>query len=508
MNITLNFFTILLLILLLGSISTLVYFFNKYHVLKGLANNFDEKIKTQTDYFNDTLQNQVKQTNALQQKLEQTEQEFEIVKSNLIISDNNLKNLTTQYEDLKEELLHEQRLKEALTTENVTLKEEQVKLEGEIKNLNQQIQMEKDLHVQNYQELEQRLTIIGEKMLNQRQEDFTKSSSLKLKEILNPIEKGFVDFRTLITDNQKFVSEQSGKFSVELKKLQESQLTLSKQAEDLTKALSTNSKSQGMWGEHQLELVLDNSGLIKGEQYDRELAGDKSNGEYGRVDAIIYLPKQHCIIIDAKCSLSDFTNYVNAENDSQKNQALTNHLKSISKHIDELAERHYENYKSYNSPSFVFMFVPIDEALNLALRSDQKLYERASKKNVYLVSPSSLMPALRIVSNLWILSNQNERIRKLAMDAQNIYEKTLRIKGDFEDVLKKKESLDKSILNLGNKLYSGRDNLMNKIAKFNANAPAVIDEIDGVEINVGSSATLEDQSDKRNLVTVDSPNDM
>ena len=197
---------------------------------------------------------------------------------------------------------------------------------------------------------------------------------------------------------------------------------LSKQALDLSNALSSGGKSQGMWGELQLERVLEASGPTNGIEYEREVAGSRALGETGRPDAVIRLPQNHCLIIDAKCSLTAYTQYINAEDKKIKEEALKNQY-SLKNHIQGLAKRDYCNFKSLNSPSFVFMFVPIDGALSLAINSDSTLYDEASKKNIYLVSPSSLIPALRVSANLWVLSNQNEKIRALAIEAQQIYTK-------------------------------------------------------------------------------------
>ncbi|MCI6796870.1 MAG: DNA recombination protein RmuC [Succinatimonas sp.] len=336
-------------------------------------------------------------------------------------------------------------------------------------------------------ELESRLTSLGEKMIKERAEDLRKTSGLQLANTVTPLKEELQHFRELMDRARRDSFEQSGKLTAELKHMQEAQQTLSKQALDLTEALKSGGKSQGMWGELQLERVLDSSGLSKGIEYEREVAGDRALGENGRPDAVIRLPENHCIIIDAKCSLTAFSEYCSADTESEKNRALTAHLSSVKGHIDGLSKRAYQNYRSFNSPSFVFMFVPLDGALQAAFKADHGIYSYAEEKNIYLVSPSTLIPSLRVVSGLWVLARQNDHIRDLAAEAQKIADKFQLVRDAFSDVIKKKESFESSLEVFGNRLTNGRGNLGAMLSRFSARAPAVLKELDGRTLEAETS---------------------
>ncbi|MBO6258629.1 MAG: DNA recombination protein RmuC [Succinivibrio sp.] len=374
--------------------------------------------------------------------------------------------------------------------EITALREKVTDYRGKIDNLMQLRDEDKERFEKSYQDLEQKLTILGNKMLKERSEALQEASSEHFKKAVQPLKEELDTFRNYLQSTQKNASEQAGALSVELKKLQEAQIKLSDQATDLSKALRSGGKSQGMWGELQLERVLDASGLTNGVEYLREAAGNRALGEMGRPDVVIRLPDNHALIIDAKCTLTDYTNYVNASNEGIKEMSLKGHLNSFKAHISGLAKRDYSEFKSLNSPSFVFMFVPIDGALTLVLQKEPSLYDDAARKGIYLVSPSTLIPALRVVSNLWMLSHQNERMRKLALDAQAVYNQFEKVAESFDDVRKKQESMDKALITLGDRLSNGRGNLKKRLENFRSKAPGVLMKEQGMTIE---SEPLEDQ---------------
>ena len=388
-------------------------------------------------------------------------------------------NLVNQLNEYATNLAASKMSLENLNNERTSLKNEIATLNEKINSLNEMRKNDSERFDHSYKDLEQKLTILGEKMLKERGDALQKTSQEQFSRAINPLKEELSVFREFLSNTQKINSEQSGSLKNELLKLQEAQQNLSKQATELTTALRTNGKAQGMWGEHQLELVLENAGLRKGFEYEREVVGNKSLGENGRPDVVIKLPEGHSIIVDAKCSLTDYTYFINEAKEEDKKEYLKKHINSLKSHVNELTKAKYNEYISLNSPSFVFMFVPVDNALSVALENDKTLYEQAAKSNVYLVSPSNLLPALRVVANLWVLSTQNERIRKLASDAQNIYKKSELVISAFEDIEKRYKSLGDCIDNVGNRFYRGKGNLRNMLENFSQNSPKALNELDG-----------------------------
>lgn len=384
------------------------------------------------------------------------------------------------------------------------------------------------------QELELRLNNLGERLLKERSESLQKLNSEQMGTIIKPLASELETFRNLLTATQKSNSEQAGQLQNELKHLHAAQQSLGLQADKLAAALLQGNKSQGIWGEQQLELVLESAGLVRDVTYLREVAvKDEEQGKRGRVDALVKLPGHRGIVIDAKCSLAAYTEYVNLEQlalsvgldanamlfnleakaddapalaapdqastpsveqtdvDSTSklkssittvtpsdlrarlSDALKRHIESVELHINELVDRNYPQYEQYGSPDLVFMFVPIDHALGLALRAKPDLYNKAQEKGIYLVSPSSLLPALRLVGNLWVLAEQGEKFKQLSKLAERIALKGDKVCRDFQAVTRALETLTNATKTLSTSLYDGRGNLNGLLGSFASKAPAL-----------------------------------
>lgn len=325
--------------------------------------------------------------------------------------------------------------------------------------------------------LKNELKILGEQMLKSRAQELNEHSKAQFEALVAPLKNDLKIFQSMLAENQKLQSEQAGALRNELIRLHESHLNVTKQSEELVNALRGGRKSQGMWGEHQLELCLEASGLKEGFEYFREVSGNRALDERGRPDVILRLPQNHCLIIDAKCSLTAFTNFINASSQDEKDKFLKEHIASIKNHVNELATKRYDNYQSFNSPSFVFMFVPIDGALETALNFDPNLYQYAQKGGVYLVSPSTLIPALKVVSNLWVLATQNERIAKIASEAQNIYNKAQSVQGLLERAQKQYYALGTCLDSVQNSFSNGKGNLLRLMERFSSHCPKVAEDL-------------------------------
>lgn len=349
-------------------------------------------------------------------------------------------------------------------------------LESEKQNLSQLRAEDEKRFKQSNEELEHRLNTLGEKLLKDRTESLEKMNKDNVEALLSPFKTELTNFRELINNTQKNNSEQAGEFKNELQRLQEAQLNLSKQAENLTSALLKGGKSQGTWGEQQLERILDLSGLREGIEYIRELSLQNDEGKNLRIDAWVKLPRGKGILVDAKCSLTDYTTIMNSELENDEKaykSALDRHIKSIEKHIKELETKQYQKIEGYGSPDFVFMFVPIDNALAIALREKPELYDEAHLKSIYLVSPSTLIPALRMVSELWLQATQSDKMKKLVLLADRLYEKSSSVINHLKAVVDSTETLSTRVENLQRSLLTGQGSLYKITSNFASSAPAL-----------------------------------
>ena len=237
-------------------------------------------------------------------------------------------------------------------------------------------------------------------------------------------------------------------------------------AESLAKALKGDKKLQGNWGEMQVETILDSSGLIKGQEYQREPNYRDDDGQNWRPDFIVHLPEGKHLIIDSKVSLVDYMAFVNAETDAERDAAMNRHIQSIRNHINSLSQKDYPSLPQIKTPDFVFMFMPIEPAFISAFQYDQQLFNDAFEKRIVVVTPTTLLATLRTVANLWTIERQNANTRKLAEKGRQVYDK-LRV------FVEKMEKLD---VQLGNArttydeamgtLKHGRGNLIAQADQF------------------------------------------
>jgi DNA recombination protein RmuC len=142
---------------------------------------------------------------------------------------------------------------------------------------------------------------------------------------------------------------------------------------------------------------------------------------------------------------------------------IKTHIKAIKNHIDKLAQKKYENLKGINSLDFVFMFVPIENALMLALENDNTLFEYAFKQRVVLVSPTTLLASLRAIESSWRFEKQAKNIEEVVRVAENLYDKVRGFSEEFEKIEKALDNAKKSFDNAKNRLTSGRGNVIRQI---------------------------------------------
>ena len=283
--------------------------------------------------------------------------------------------------------------------------------------------------------------------------------------LVKPVQTEMQGFRQKVESIHVEELKQRSELRAELINLQNLNRQITDQADRLTNALQGQKKMQGNWGELMLENVLDNSGLRLGEDYEREVSFTTAEGRQ-RPDVIVYLPQNKHLIIDAKTSLAAYTRYVNAENELESRQALTEHAQAVAARINELADRDYYKLPGLNSPEVVIMFIPIESAYVEALKYDNTLYQRAIERNVLVATPTTLLTSLNIVRQLWRFEDQNKHTAELANRAERFYSKLNNFLLSMQDVGKQLDKAKGSYEKAFSQLYSGKGNLIKQAAEF------------------------------------------
>lgn len=313
----------------------------------------------------------------------------------------------------------------------------ETKLQEQQKSMQEKLQLLEESELK----LKQEFTHLAHEILEKNSKKLQEESEKGLGNLLNPMKIQLADFKKKVEDVYDKEAKDRSALQQELKSLKELNLKMSSDAMNLTNALKGESKKQGVWGEMVLEKVLESSGLREGHEYNKEVSlKDQDDGRF-RPDVIINLPDERHIIIDAKTSLTAYNEYMSAEDGVEKVQHLRNHILSIKAHVKGLASKKYEELEGVNSLDFIFMFVPIEGALLLALENDINLYDDTFKQKIILVSPTTLLVALRAVENTWRYERQAQNIAEVAKRAELLYGK---FTGFVEDLSKVGDSLNKA----------------------------------------------------------------
>ena len=350
---------------------------------------------------------------------------------------------------LREEL----RKSDAERVEKATLNDE----------LNKKLESQIAEQEKNAKQMQERFENLANKILDQKSAKFTESNKENIKSLLEPLDKDIRNFRKKVEDiHEKDLSQQAS-LKEFLGNLQQAQAQLSEDARNLTTALKGDSKKQGDWGEFILERTLEASGLIKGLEFSMQESFDRQ-----RPDAIIRLPEDRAIVVDAKVSLTAYERSIGTNDEDLKKQALKEHLQSLKKHVDELSDKDYSAIEEINTPDFVLLFIPIEPAFGAALTLDPDLYQYAFDRKIVLVTSSTLMATIKTVANLWKLEKQNKHAHDIARRAGLLYDKFVGFLTSIEDVGKAlgkaSEAHDKAV----SQLSTGPGNLVGQVEKLKA----------------------------------------
>nr|WP_044467172.1 DNA recombination protein RmuC [Photorhabdus aegyptia] len=252
----------------------------------------------------------------------------------------------------------------------------------------------------------------------------------------------------------------------EIRNLQQLNVQMAQEAINLTNALKGNNKIQGDWGEVVLSRILEASGLREGHEFCTQVSIKVEDNRRFQPDVIVHLPQGKDVVIDAKMSLVAYERYFNSGDRHQQELALQEHIDSIKGHIRGLSRKDYQQLPGLKSLDYVLMFIPVEPAYLVALNKAPELLDEALKHNIMLVSPSTLLVAVRTINNLWRYEYQSQNARLIADKAARMYDKMRLFVDDMQGL---GQSLDKAQLNYRQamkKLTEGRGNLISQAEGF------------------------------------------
>jgi DNA recombination protein RmuC len=352
------------------------------------------------------------------------------------------------------------------------------------------------------EEMAARFKNLANEILEEKSQKFTTQNEVNLKQVLDPIKTKLSEFQSTVERAYVAESKDRSALAQQVTDLTSLNQQLSKQAHDLTTALKGSVKIQGNWGELLLEKILEGAGLRRGYEYDLRGNYTHNDGSRGQPDVVLNLPESRHIVIDSKVSLVAYSDYMNAQTDTAREDALARHISSLRAHIKGLSGKNYQDLLEINSPDFVLMFVPIEAAFSLAISKDDDLWRDAYKKNVLLVSPVNLLFVLRTVSNLWNAEVQRQYVADVMRRGAELYDKFAGFVESMQDIGYRLDQAQASYSEAMGRLKNGRGNLLRQAEQLKEfgikpkkNLPEqLLDEDDEVEAQDHTAVQLKIKS--------------
>lgn len=299
------------------------------------------------------------------------------------------------------------------------------------------------------------MTAETEKLLRKREKELEDGNQTTMDGILKPLKESISAMEKAMKDNAEShvatTAKLSEQFKQAVKEMQEKTSDVGRKADTLSEALTGRPKVQGCFGENFLDSILASEGLQEGLHYTREAAND----DLSRPDFVFHFKdgfEQKDLIVDSKVSLTAFVDYMNAEDDAAKNDALDRHVKSVRKHIDELAKKEYAKKVAKPFADYVLMFMPRDMAFRVALEKEPALWQEAYQKNVLIATEQTIMPFMKIMQLTWNKFQHDTNTQKITLAAQNMIDRVASFYDSYIDLGKKIKSVNAAYNSGVNKL--------------------------------------------------------
>ncbi len=297
------------------------------------------------------------------------------------------------------------------------------------------------------------LKLATDEMLKERQKEFAELSNTNLGQIVAPLRETIKSMNEAMGKSTEEQIRLASTLKENINNVMQQSMATKQSADELARALRHGSKVQGDWGETVLDELLSVQGLQRGVHYDTQAVIRDADGKVVktaegttlRPDVILHLDKNREVIIDSKVSLTAFIDYVNADNEADRQRFLKQHIESIAKHAKELSDKDYSAYikPPKESIGYVIMFVPHSGAMWTALNAQGDLWRKAMQQKVFIADEQTLFAALNIVKLTWtqiVQTENHEKVYDLANEMLNRVGQFMRHYQAVGDALKKAQA--------------------------------------------------------------------
>lgn len=313
---------------------------------------------------------------------------------------------------------------------------------------------------QSREQLKQDFEQLSARIFETRSKQLQEQNRTGIDDLLKPFREQLADFRRRVDQIHTEDNKNQASLSEQLRQLQQLNQQMVEDARHLTNALKGQSKTQGNWGEMILERILEESGLVRGREYETQVSIADDEGRRRQPDVVVHLPEDKDVIVDAKVSLTAYERFCREEDDDERRRALDEHVQSVRAHVRGLSRKDYEGLEGLKTLDFVLLFIPVEAAFLLAMEAAPELYNEAYHQHIVLVSPTTLMVTLRTINNIWRQEYQNRNALDIADRAGRICDQIALLEESWREVGQRLEQAQDAWTKSRNRLSSGRGNLL------------------------------------------------
>lgn len=329
---------------------------------------------------------------------------------------------------------------------------------------------------------------IATKMLSESKQQLTSENKEKIDALLSPLKDQIESFNKNITastkegtankteiktvfedaikkihdEQEQTVKNMREMQDMAVRELKEQTEKIGNDAQALTKALKGDSKTQGDWGEMILEKTLDDCGLEKNKQYFLQQNFKGNDGNNYRPDAIVEFPNGERAVIDSKVSLTAYHEALQAQDESEGEKLMKEHVKSVKKHIDELSAVNYDKIVP-GCIGYVLMFIPYESGYAAALKTEPGILQYAYRKHIIVLSPSNLLMALQLTHTMWQNYRMNKNVEEILRQSNELYDKFCTFANVYASIGTDIERLHNDYEKSRGQLNSGKGNIIRRL---------------------------------------------
>ncbi|UXX80812.1 DNA recombination protein RmuC [Reichenbachiella carrageenanivorans] len=340
------------------------------------------------------------------------------------------------------------------------------RLESDHKNLQETLETQKEELNQIREKFTAEFKNMANEILEENSKKFATHNKEQVDQLLKPLGEKIMSFEKKVDETNKENIARNSALKEQIAGFKELNQKITKEAENLVKALKGDTKAQGNWGEFILESILEKSGLEKQREYFVQQSFADDEGNRYQPDVVVKLPDDKSIIVDSKVSLIAYERYANTDDKEEKEKQIKAHLISLRAHIKGLSEKNYQSLYDVEGLDFVLLFIPIEPAFSLAVQKDAELFNDAYSKNIVIVSPATLIATLRTIASIWKQEYQNRNAIEIAKEGGNLYDKFVSFTEDIKKVGVQLATTQNTYQEAAKKLYEGKGNLINRAEKM------------------------------------------